>query len=59
MKNHIVFHISLLEQHVANTFPGRDMEVPLPIQVDGLPAFEVNSILDFEFWRRKLLYLVD
>ena len=53
MKIHPVFHISLLEPHVANTFPGRVVEVPLPIQVDGLPEFEVNS-LDTRFRRRKL-----
>ena len=35
------------------------MEVPLPIQVDGLLEFEVNSILDSRFRRRKLQYLVD
>ena len=31
MKIHPVFHVSLLEPHVANTFRGRVMEVPLPI----------------------------
>ena len=46
MKIHPVFHISLLEPHVANTFPGRVVPVPLPIQVDGLSKFEVASILD-------------
>ena len=58
-KLHPVFHVSGLEPHVANTFPGRVVEVPLPIQVDGLPEFEVNSILDSRFRRRKLQYLVD
>ena len=59
MMIHPVFQISLLEPHVANTFPGRVVEVPLPIQVDGLPEFEVNSILDSRFRRRKLEYFVD
>ena len=59
MKIHPVFHISLLEPHVANTFLGRVVEVPLPIQVDGLPEFEVNSVLDSRFRRRKLQYFVD
>ena len=59
MKIHPVFHVSLVELHVANTFPGRVVEVPLPIQVDGLSEFEVNSILDSRIWRRKLHYLVD
>ena len=59
MHIHPVFHVSLLEPYVANTFPGRVVEVPLPIQVDGIPEFEVNSILDSRFRRRKLHYLVD
>ena len=44
---------------MANTFPSRVVKVPLPIQVDGFPEFEVNSILDSRFRRRKLHYLVD
>ena len=59
MKIHPVFHVSLLEPHVANTFLGRVVEVPLPIQVDGLPELKVNSILDSKFRRRKVVYLVD
>ena len=59
MKIHPVFHVSLLEPHVANTFPGRVVPAPLPIQVDGLPEFEVASILDSKIWYRKLYYLVD
>ena len=59
MHIHPVFHVSLLEPHVPNTFPGRVVEVPLPVQVDGLPEFEVNSILDSRFRRQKIYYLVD
>ena len=59
MKIHLVFHVSLLELHVANTFPGCVKPPPLPTQVDGLPEFEVNKILDSKFWHRKLFYLVD
>ena len=59
MKIHILFHISLLEPHVANTFLGRIVPVQLPIQVDGLPEFEVASILDSRIRYRKLFYLVD
>ena len=59
MHIHPVFHVSLLEPHVANTFPGRVLEVPLPIRLDGLPEFEVNSNLDSRFRRIKLQYLVD
>ena len=31
LKIHPVFHISLLEPHVGNTFRGRVVDVPLPI----------------------------
>ena len=41
-----------------NTFTGRVVDPPLPIQVDGLPEFEVASILDSRFRRRKLFYLI-
>ena len=59
MKIHPVFHVILLELHVANTFPGRVMPPPLPTEVDGLPEFVVNKILDSKFWHRKLYYLED
>ena len=59
MHIHPVFHVSLLEPHVENTFPGRVVAVPLPIQVDGFPEFEVASILDSRIRRRKLQYFVD
>ena len=59
MKIHPVFHISLLEPHVENTLRGRVVEVPLPIQVDGLQEFEVREVLDSKFRRRKLFYFVD
>ena len=44
---------------MANTFSGRVVPPPLPTEVDGLPEFEVNKILDSKFRRRKLFYLVD
>ena len=59
MQIHPVFHVSLLELHMENTFPSRVVEVPFPIQVDGFLEFEANSILDSRFRRRKLQYLVD
>ena len=51
---HPVFHVSLLEPHVANTFPNRVVAPLLPIQMDGLLEFEIASILDSRFHRRKL-----
>ena len=59
MHIHPVFHVSLLEVHVPNTFPNRVVDPPPPVQVDGVPEFEVHSILDSRFRRRKLEYLVD
>ena len=59
MQIHPVFQVSLLELHVENTFPGRVVDIPLPIHVDGFPEFEVHSVLDSRFKRRKLEYLVD
>ena len=56
VKNHPVFHVSLLEPHVPNTFPRR---VVAPPPVDGVSKFEVHSILDSRVRRRKLEYLVD
>ena len=43
VKIHQVFHVSLLEPHVPNTFPGRVVAPPPAIQVDGVPEFEVQS----------------
>ena len=44
---------------MANTFPGRIVAPPPAIQVDGVEEFEVHSVLDSRFNRRKLEYLVD
>ena len=55
---HLVFHVSLLEPHVANTFPERFVATPPPIEVDGVLEFLVQAILDSRIRRRKLEYLV-
>ena len=44
---------------MANTFPRRVVDIPPPIQVDGVPEFEVQAVLDSRFRRRKLQYFVD
>ena len=44
---------------MANTFPERVVAPPLPTQVDGLPEFEVNSVVDSRYFRHKLQYKVD
>ena len=59
MQIHPVFHVSLLEPYVENTFLGRVVAPPLAIQVDGFPEFEVQSILDSRFRRKKLQYFFD
>ena len=51
--------MSLLEPHVANTFSGRVVAAPSPIEVDGVFEFEVHAVLDSRIRRRKLQYLVD
>ena len=54
IKIHPVFHVSLLEPHVANSFFGRIVVPPSALQVDGVEEFEVNSILDSKIRRRNL-----
>ena len=60
MHIHPVFHVSLLEPQVANTFPDRVVAPPLPTQVDDLPPeFEVKSVVDSRYFHRKFQYKVD
>ena len=59
MKIHPVFHVSLLEPHVANTFRGRVVAPPPSVEVDGFPEWEVDKILDSRIRRGKLSYLID
>ena len=35
------------------------MDIPPPIQVDGVPEFEVQAVLDSRIRRRTLQYFVD
>ena len=59
MQIHLVFHVSLLKPHVANTFPGRIVPPPLPEIVDSYEEYEVHKILDSRIRRRRIQYLVD
>ena len=59
LKIHPVFHVSLLEPHVGNPFPGRQIPPPPPLVVDGEPEYEVASVLDSRVSRGQLQYLVD
>ena len=56
---HPVFHVSLLEPYVANTFSGRVVPPPLSVLVDGFEEFHIHAVLDSRFRRRKLWYLVE
>ena len=59
LKIHPVFHVSLLEPHNPNTFPGRVVAPPPPVVVDGAPEHEVATVLDSKIVRGQLFYLVD
>jgi transposase InsO family protein len=59
MKIHNVFHVSLLEPYLENTFEGRVQAPPPPEEVDGVEEFQVKEIVDSKVSRRKLLYLVE
>ena len=59
MHIHPVFHVSLLEPHVANTFPDRVETIPPPLHVGSFPEFEVHEILNSKILRRKIWYFVD
>ena len=59
---HPVFHVSQLEPAHPNVIPGRIIDPPPPIVIDGELEFEISEILDSKIDRRrkacKLLYLV-
>ena len=59
VKIHPVFHVSLLEPHNPNTFPGRVVAPPPPVVVDGAPQHEVATVLDSKIVQGHLFYLVD
>ena len=46
MKIHDVFHVSLLEKYVPNIIPGRYVEPPPPVVVEGELEYEVDEVLD-------------
>jgi len=60
---HPVFHVSQLEPHFPNPFPGREEPPPAPVElVDGEEHFEVKQIVDSKLDRRfrtPLRYLVE
>ena len=58
MKIHDVFHVSLLEKYVPNIIPGRHVEPPPPVVVEGELEYEVDEVLDSRIFRGVLQYLV-
>jgi hypothetical protein len=58
MRIHPVFHVSLLEPHQENPFPGRTQPPPPPIELEHDVEWEVEEILDSRIQRGKLQYLV-
>ena len=61
MRNHDVFHITLLEAYQSPTFPNQATQPPGPIDVDGDDEYKVANIINSRFNTRtgKLEYLVE
>lgn len=55
-KIHPVFHVSLLQSCPPSM---RLSDRPLPVEVDGLEEYEVQSILDSRMVRGRIQYLVE
>ena len=57
---HPVFHISALEPYTPNDIPNRVPDPAPPIVVDGEEEFEIDSIVDCQYNRRrkKLRYMI-
>jgi len=43
---HPVFHVSMLEPTMSNTFSKRMQPVPTPVIIDGEPKYEISWIVD-------------
>ena len=58
---HLVFHVSMLEPIMSNTFSERMQPVPAPVIIDKKPKYEISWIADPKIdrrWACKLLYKV-
>ena len=58
---HPVFHVSMLEPAISNTFSERIQPAPAPVIIDGEPEYEISQIVDSKInrqWACKLLYKV-
>jgi len=58
---HLMFHISILEPAIPNTFPQHSKPPPGPVIINREPEYEISKIVDSKIdrWRAyKLLYKV-
>ena len=58
---HPIFHVSMLEPHHNNPFPGQKQPPPPPILVEEEPEYEIKEILDSKYdcrFKDSLRYLV-
>ena len=58
---HPVFHVSMLEPAMSNTFSKRIQLASILVIIDGEPKYKVSQIVDskIDHWQaRKLLYKV-
>ena len=58
---HPVFHVSMLEPTISNTFSKRIQLAPTPVIIDGEPEYEISQIVNSKidcWWVCKLLYKV-
>jgi len=58
---HPVFHVSMLEPAMSNTFPKRIQPAPAPVIIDRESKYEISWIVDSKIdrqWACKLLYKV-
>src|SRR5579862_4462106 len=55
---HLVFHVSLLELHQKNHFPGRVQLPPPPIELEDDVEWEVEEVLDSHIQHGKIEYLI-
>jgi len=58
---HPVFHVSMLEPAIPNTFPQHSKPLPAPVIIDREPEYEISKIVDSKIDHQracKLLYKV-
>ena len=50
---HPIFHVSQLKPTMPNTIPNRSQPPPPPVEVDGVPKYEITEILDSKLDRQR------